>query len=336
MSQNVAYTASFTSATTLTNPRFIFSSSGGGTVFANTISGQANLVGQSIYTDGVPPTTSIMSDQSTIRVQLSTDGRPLGTTASQNFNFSLSLPPGRCYRLATFSVNGVRRRHDEDPFEFTNERVDYSRVPSVTSLMGPETKWIGLHNGSRTYALKERPLYHSSGKRLYSSTAHRSQHGNEQPNEIIPTNYFIIMSFADTGIPSIGSVHLLGVDGVIYGPLKLYTAGSQNDTSRSNDAFHFAIYEWNGSVACNYCFISNVTGDGSFTPPPGRPPSGPLELRAAQIGSVQIADKVDLNIGNIVGGFVSEDSSSSNVGDIELPGGGTFSGTDSLLGLSQR
>ena len=335
LSQNVAYTASFTSATTLTNPRFIFSSSGGGTLFANTISGQANLVGQSIYTDSEPPTTSIVSNQSTIRVQLSTDGRPVGTTASQNFNFSLPLPPGRCYRLATFSTNGVRQQHTRDPFGNTNEQVNYSRVPSAASLLGPETKWMGLHDGSRIYEQSQRPLYHSSGKRLYSSTAHRSQHGNEQPNEIIPTNYFMILSFSETGTPSIGSVYLVGVDGVIYGPLKLYTAGSQNDTRRDNDAFHFAIYEWNGSVACNYCFISNVSGDG-FTPPPARPPSGTLELRAAQIGSAQIADRVDLNIGNIVGGFVSEDTSGGNVGDVELFGGGTFSGTDSLIGLSQN
>jgi hypothetical protein len=335
LSQNVAYTASFTSVTTIPNPRFIFSSSGGATVFANTINGQANLVGQSIYTDSEPPTRSIVSNQSTIRAQLSTDGRPLGTTASQNFNFSLPLPPGRCYRLATFSANGVRQQHTRDPFGNSNEQVNYSRVPSAASLMGPETKWMGFHDGSRIYEQSQRPLYHSSGKRLYSSAAHRSQHGNEQPNEIIPTNYFIIMSFSETGTPSIGSVYLVGVDDVIYGPLKLYTAGSQNDTRRDNDAFHFAIYEWNGSVACNYCFISNASGDG-FTPPPGRPPSGPLELRAAQIGSVQIADRVDLNIGNIVGGFVSEDTSSGNVGDVELLGGGTFSGTDSLISLSER
>jgi hypothetical protein len=99
----------------------------------------------------------------------------------------LPLPPGRCYRLATFSVNGVRQQHTKDPFGNDNEQVNYSRVPNATSLMGPETKWIGFHDGSRIYEQSQRPLYHSSGKRLYSSAAHRSQHGNEQPNEIIPS-----------------------------------------------------------------------------------------------------------------------------------------------------
>lgn len=344
-SQNVVFTASYSGS--IPNARYVFNSSGGAIVYANTTTGIANLVGTSTYTDTLNtsfnPTVIKVSPESQIDVQLYSNNTPLGTNAKKNFNFDLPILGGMCFRLATYN-SGVRMYSTRDPFGNNTEQIDYSRLPNISTLEGPKVKWLGLHDGSTIYALSNRPLYKNSTRsalRLYSSTGHRAAHGAETPNIIIPTNYFMVMSFSDRDGtnslgPTIGSIYLIGVDHQIYGPLKLWSVGegSQNDTSRDSDAFQWAIYEWDGSVVVNYCFISNKLGD-TFIPAPPPRPTGSLTLLPTQPGAGKVAIDIGrMSLGSITGGVANEDILASG-GDTESSSisGGSYSGFDQLAGL---
>lgn len=315
--QNVAFTASYSSTQTIPSPEFVFSASGG-VLYANTINGQANLVGQSVYNDTggefnfAIPTVTNLNDSVTLSAQLSSGGYLLGKPATQNYTFSLPMPPGKCYYLPIYNY-GVRQQHTRDPFGYNNEQVDYSRVPSQGTLAGPETKWIGTHDGSRIYEQSQRPLYAADGTRYYSSVSHRTTHQSAYPKElryptkIIPSDYFMVLSFSETGSAYIGQISLIGSDNNVYtlGPSSLWASGSQNDTSRDNDAFEWFIYAWSppAGVTFTYAFISNVAG--VTTPPPFT--ATPLSLTFVQPGNVLVGKNVNLNIGTVVGGFIEED-----------------------------
>lgn len=315
--QNVAFTASYTSTQVIPSPEFVFSATGG-VLYANTTNGQANLVGQSVYNDTGPefnfaiPTVTNLNDSVTLSAQLSSGGYLLGKPATQNYTFSLPMPPGKCYYLPIYNY-GVRQQHTRDPFGYNNEQVDYSRVPSQGTLAGPETKWIGTHDGSRIYEQSQRPLYAADGTRYYSSVSHRTTHQSAYPKElryptkIIPSDYFMVLSFSETGSAYIGQISLIGSDNNVYtlGPSSLWASGSQNDTSRDNDAFEWFIYAWSppAGVTFTYAFISNVAG--VTTPPPFT--ATPLSLTFVQPGNVLVGQNVNLNIGTVVGGFIEED-----------------------------
>ena len=246
----------------------------------------------------------------------------IGDLATKSVNLDLPIPSGRCYRLSTFSY-GPRMYHTRDVFGNSNEQIDYSRIPNSISFNGPETKFVGFHNGSTVYALDNRPLYGSNvpgTTRYYSSTAHRSAHGNETPNVIIPTGYFIIMSFAETGEPAIGAITFIGSDGKAYpcGGLWAKSVTTQNDTSGDNDAFDWFIFVppvLPGGVTADYVFISN---GGSIERPP---PSAALVFTAVQPGNALIGQDVNLNIGSVTGGIILEDQF-VDPGNIAGGGGG--------------
>ena len=313
--QNVAFTASYTSTQAIPSPEFVFSSSGG-VLYANTINGQANLVGQSVYNDTggefnfAIPTVVDQASKISVSAQLSSNGYLLGNSATQDYNFDLRMPPGKCYYLPTYSY-GVRQQWTRDPFGYNNEHIDYSRVPSASSLVGPYTKWIGFHSGA-VYSQEDRPLYGSDSTRYYGSEAHRARHWaaypREQyyPNQIIPNNYFLVMSFYETGTPSIGQISLIGSDNNIYYITNgdLVHSYYQNIKGRNNDAFHWYIYRWNppAGVTFTYAFISNYA---SYTPPPVGGTS--LTINASQPGNALVGQNVNIQIGTVSGGLILED-----------------------------
>jgi hypothetical protein len=238
------------------------------------------------------------------------------------------MPPGRCYRLSTYSY-GVRGYHTRDVFGNSSERIDYSRIPSVSSLNGPETKFIGFHDGSRIYDINNgRPLYANdiARTRYYSSESHRTTHQSQFPKEtnfasrVIPQNYFMLMSFDQTGTPFIGQITLVGDDNNIYVLGSPWAFGSQNDTSRDNDAFTWYIYQWTppSGVTINYAFVSNVSG--VAVPPP---PLGNLVFTKSEPGNARLGENVFVNIGTVTGGIISEDFSGGGGG-----GGGTRGNDD--------
>lgn len=339
--QRVDYTATYTSETTIPTPRFAFATTSDNTdanitVVSNPVNGQANITVKSVYYDssanfsGVLPTITTSSSKVDVSAQLtSTESGvtySIGSPASASFNASLPMPAGRCYRLSTYS-HGPRMYHTRDVFGNSNEQIDYGRIPFENGLNGPETKFVGFHNGSTIYALSGRPLY--AGKfpnatRYYSSIGHRSAHGNETPNVIIPTGYFMIMSFAETGAAAIGAITFIGSDGKSYpcGRLWARSETTQNDTSSNNDAFDWFIYEppvLPAGVTADYVFISN----GGYIEPP--PAAAALVFTAVQPGNALIGQDVNLNIGSVTGGIILEDLF-VDPGNIAGGSGGTTGG----------
>jgi hypothetical protein len=196
-------------------------------------------------------------------------------------------------------------------FKNENEIIDYGRVPSQGSLSGPETKWVGFHDGSRIYDINNgRPLYASDvpKTRYYSSAAHKTTHQTQFPkevnfpNKIIPANYFMLMSFQETGAPFIGQISLIGSDNNVYVLGSPWAFGVNNDTSLNDDAFNWYIYEWSppAGVTFSYAFISNVAG---VTPPPP-PPGTPLTFVKSDPGSALVGEGVLVNIGTVSGGVM--------------------------------
>jgi hypothetical protein len=337
--QRVDFTASYVSETSITTPTFSFTATSEtpGAVVAlvtNPVNGQAkaNVTVKSVYYDssinfsGTLPTITQSSGKVNVSAQLTStvDGTTynIGDLATKSVNLDLPIPSGRCYRLSTFSY-GPRTRHSYDVFGNDNEVIDYSRIPGSSSFNGPETKFVGFHDGSTVYALKGRPLYGSNTRgttRYYSSTGHRSAHGNETPNVIIPTGYFMIMSFAETGIPAIGAITFIGSDGKAYpcGGLWARSITTQNDTSENEDAFDWFIFEppvLPVGVTADYVFISN---GGEIERPP---PSAALVFTAVQPGNALIGQDVNLNIGSVTGGIILEDQF-VDPGNIAGGGGG--------------
>ena len=322
-SQRADFTATYASETTLSTPRFVINvdqENPSATVSAvtNDINGQVNVTAQSIYFDPVIPADSPSTIQSsgkvTVTAQLTSDNINIGGPATGSYTFDVRMPIGRCYRLATFSTYGVRGYHTRDPFGNRPEQIDYGRVPDAGSLFGPETKWIGVHDGSRIYDINNgRPLYanDSARTRYFSSEAHRTLHQTQFPKEIyypskiIPVGYFLIMSFGETGTPYIGEVRMLGDDNNTYKLGTPWAIGYQNDTSRDNDAFHWYIFPWvaPAGVTFNYAFISNVAGD-DVDPPP---PPTPLSFIPVQPGNVNLGQDVNVQIGTVSGGLIIED-----------------------------
>ena len=330
-SQRADYTASFVTEQNLNTPRFEFSivptgginapvaATGDITVTSNSINGQANVLVKSTYYDSGSnfsnPIPTIVDSSGGVTLQAQLTALDNGTLrfvsrpVTQSRNFDLPMPRGRCYRLATFSP-GARMQNTRDVFGNSNEQIDYGRIPSSTSLEGPETKWIGLHNGSRIYEQSSRPLYANDAQRTryYSSAAHKSAHisqfpkENNFPNQIIPTNYFVVMSFGQYGI---GQISLLGSDNNVYG-VSLWAFGDQNDTNRDNDAFHWAVYAWNppAGVTISYAFVTNGS-----TPPPPPPPPTALTFIKGNPGSALLAEDVNVDLGTVSGGFILEGDS---------------------------
>lgn len=346
--QRVDFTASYVSETSITTPRFSFATSSetpGAVVTATTnpINGQANVTIKSVYYDsssnfsGTLPTVTQSSGKVNVSAQLTStvDGTTynIGDLATKSVNLDLPIPPGRCYRLSTYSY-GPRMYHTRDVFSNDNEVIDYSRIPDSNGFNGPETKFVGFHDGSTVYALSNRPLYGSNTRgttRYYSSTAHRSAHGNETPNVIIPTGYFMIMSFAETGAPAIGAITFIGSDGKAYpcGALWARSITTQNDTSRNNDAFDWFIYQppvLPAGVTADYVFISN----GGYIAPP--PASAQLVFTAVQPGNALIGQDLNLNIGSVSGGIIQEDLF---VDPGNIAGGSGGSGSGGIAGDSQ-
>lgn len=337
-SQRVDYTASFVTQLSLDTPRFVFSTIATGginapvaaagdiTVTSNSINGQANVLVKSTYYDSGSnfsnPIPTIVDSSGGVGLQAQLTALDNGTLrfisrpVSQSRNFELPMPRGRCYRLATFS-SGVRMQNTRDVFGNSNEQIDYGRIPSDGSLEGPETKWIGFHDGSRIYEQSSRPLYANDAQRTryYSSAAHRSAHHAQFPreagfpNQIIPAGYFMVLSFGQYGI---GQISLLGSDNNVYG-VSLWAFGDQNDTNRDNDAFHWAVYAVSlpAGVTVNYAFVTN-----GVAPPPPPPPPLALTFIKGDPGSALLAEDVNRNIGTVSGGFVIEDS--------VVPPGGVF------------
>lgn len=338
------YTASYISETSIPTPRFTFSTVKGNSLanvslVNNPVNGQANITVKSTYYDssvnfsGTLPTVLTSTGTVELITRLtSTSGDTIyniGEPATQSRNFEIPMPPGRCYRLSTYSY-GARGYHTRDVFGNSSERIDYSRLPAQFTLNGPETKFVGLHNGFRIYDVNNgRPLYANdfSRTRYYSSESHRTSHQSQFPKEvnfpsrIIPQNYFMVLSFDQTGVPFIGQISLIGDDNNVYKLGSAWASGSQNDTSRDNDAFTWFIFQFNppSGVTINYAFISNVAG--STVPPP--PVSDPLTFTKAEPGNARIGENVFVNIGNVSGGFIYEDFSGGGGG-----GGGTFGNDD--------
>ncbi len=321
--QRADFTASYVSETSISTPRFSFATSSettGAVITAatNPVNGQANVTVKSVYYDsssnfsGTLPTVTQSSGKVNISAQLTStlDGTTyiIGDQATKSVNFDLPIPSGRCYRLSTYSY-GPRMYHTRDVFNNSSEQIDYGRIPFVDGLNGPETKFVGFHNGSTVYALSGRPLYASDlpgTTRYYSSTAHRSAHNNETPNFIIPTGYFIIMSFAETGAPAIGAITFIGSDGKAYsgGGLWARSTRTQNDRSGNNDAFDWFIFKppvLPAGVTADYVFISN----GGDIPPPEE--SSELVFTAVQPGNALVGQQLNLNIGSVSGGVIQED-----------------------------
>lgn len=294
------------------------------TISKNEVNGQVNVTVQSVYFDPISPVDSPSRTQSSGRVtvgaQLTADGAAIGSRALGDYTFDVKMPIGRCYRLDTFSTYGVRGHHTRDPFGNRPEQIDYGRVPSATSLAGPETKWVGFHDGSRIYDINNgRPLFAGlsnkdslSRTRYYSSEAHRTAHHAQSPKEvyypskIIPVNYFLVMSFNETGVPYIGEIRLLGSDNNTYKLGAPWAIGYQDDTSRENDAFHWYIFAWSppAGVTFSYAFISNVAG---VEPPDITEPPGSLTFTATQPGNVLVGQNINLQIGTVSGGVIEED-----------------------------
>lgn len=344
------FTASYASETSIPTPRFSFTTVKGN-VFANvalasnSINGQANVTVKSIYYDasanfsGSLPAITDSTTNVDLTVQLtSTDGgttNKIGNPVTEARNFSLPMPPGRCYRLSTFSTYGakVRMRHTQDVFGNSNEIIDYGRVPNISTLNGPETKWIGFHTSDLRYPLNGDPIFGSdfNNTRYYSSEAHRNSivsafpaEGN-RPSKIIPQNYFVVMSFDPNGPQYIAQVTLIGSDNNAY-VLEPWAAGT-GGTRASNDNFSFNIYKWipPSGVTVQYAFLSNV---GRSLPPP--PPStDPLSFIKANPGNARLGEEISVNIGTVSGGIVFEDFSGGSGGDIVgiPPGGGGGGGT---------
>lgn len=330
------YTASFVSNTQITSPRFTFSTTQTNPgadilVTSNEINGQANVRVRSIYYDSSANFTgtlpSILTSTGVVELLTQLTSTDNGTTyniglpALQVRNFSLPIPPGRCYDLSTFAY-GVRMKHTEDVFRNSNERIDYSRIPNSSSLNGPETKWVGFHTGSLRYPLDNGPIYGNDvgQTRYYSSGAHKStwesQFSSEasKPNKIIPENYFVIMSFDPSGPQFIAQVTLVGSDNNVY-VLSPWAFG-RGGTKASDDNFNFAIYAWTppGGVTISYAFISNV---GESLPPP--PPLGsPLTFVKSEPGDARLGESIYVNIGTVTGGLVYE--------ELEVLGGGSDGG----------
>lgn len=341
--QRADFTASSVSETSITTPRFSFaiSSETPGAIITETtnpVNGQANVTAKSVYYDtsinfsGTLPTVTQSSGKVNISAQLTSTVN--GTTfnisnlAAKSVNLDSPIPPGRCYRLSTYSY-GPRMYHTRDVFGNDNEQIDYGRIPSINGLQGPETKFVGFHNGSTIYALSSRPLYSTnnsaSATRYYSSTGHRSAHGNETPNVIIPTGYFIIMSFADTGAPAIGAITFIGSDSKAYsgGGLWARSITTQNDRSRNNDAFDWFIFTppvLPAGVTADYVFISN----GGDIPLPIQ--GSQLVFTAVQPGNALVGQQLNLNIGSVSGGTIQEDLyvDPGNIAGSGTTGGGSI------------
>ena len=320
--QTINYSATYSSTADIPTPRFAFSFpnrpgdnvNATRVINANTINGQASVTVSSVYNDNGPTVTN-GNGLNSIQVQLtSTDPVTgqiyfLGEPKALTDRYTVLMPPGRCYVLSTF-LYGPRMYHTRDVFGNSNETVDYSRVPSSSSLDGPEIKFLGFHDGSTIYALSSRPLYSTNTKsatRYYSSTGHRSAHGNETPNVIIPTGYFMVMSFSETGTPSLGAITFVGSNGLTYpcGALWAKSLTTQNDTSRNNDAFDWFIFEppvLPAGVTAEYVFISN----GGYVPPP--PSEDNISFTAVAPGNAYVGQNLNLNIGTVSGGLIEEDS----------------------------
>lgn len=321
------YTASYVSDSTIPTPRFTFSTVKSNplasvNIVSNPVNGQANVTVKSIYYDSsinfsgtLPSVTTSTSSVELITQLTSNDGTQtvnISEPASQTRNFELPMPPGRCYRLSTFSTYGVRMRHTQDVFGNSNERIDYGRVPNISTLNGPETKYIGFHTSALRYPLDSGPIYGSdaSQTRYFSSSAHKSafhsQYPSEvnRPNKIIPDDYFVVMSFDPDGPQYIAQVTLIGSDNNVY-VLPLWASG-RGGTKASNDNFSFNIYSWTppSGVTVSYAFLSNV---GTALPPP--PPPGNLTFNKAEPGNARIGENVYVNIGTVSGGIVEEDFS---------------------------
>lgn len=338
-SQTANFKASYASQVEIPSPVFNFwptfeNTSASFVLTTNSINGDANLTVRSVYFDSAAgeenPLAVQSSGRGTINVQLASDENNLGAAAANSFVFDINMPVGRCYRLATFSTHGVRGYHTRDVFGNSSEQIDYGRVPRINSLNGPETKWVGFHDGSRIYDINNgRPLYGSDSAktRYYSSSAHRTTHQSQFPNEtkfpskIIPANYFMVMSFQDTGIPYIGEIRLLGSDNNTYRLRSPWAIGVNNDTSRENDGFNWYIFEWvpPAGVTFSYAFISNVAGQ----EPPDPPPVSALSFIAVQPGNAYIGQDVNMQIGTVSGGLIVEDL---NVDPGNIAGGGATGG----------
>lgn len=320
-SQRADFTASYASEITLSTPRFVFTtekenSSAVVSVVTNDINGQVNVTAQSVYYDS--PANEFVTTQSsgkvTLNAQLTSDNINIGSVASGSYTFDLKFPIGRCYRLATYSY-GVRGYHTRDVFGNSSEQIDYGRVPGPSSLSGPETKYVGFHDGARIYDINNgRPLYatDTAKTRYYSSEAHRTNHQNmfpketSYPSKIIPANYFMVMSFNGAGgEPYIGEIRLLGSDNNTYKLGTPWAIGFQNDTSRDNDAFHWYIFQWAppAGVTFSYAFISNAAG----VDPPDITEPGSLSFTAVQPGNVLVGQQLNLQIGTVSGGVIAED-----------------------------
>lgn len=291
-SQNVNYQA--TANTSIPNRSFTFSQTGAtagkSTLTFNASTGAALLRGVSTYIDNNGAFT-VSNDTDTVNVtsEVLSGGVRVTDPVTRTNSFDIRIPGGRVYRIKTYQDYGVRMYHTRDPFGNDNERINYYILPSSTRYTagsgdGGEVKWMGFHKQSvkmpnlsaspvSSYLYdpnwntnKPKPLRGSSdGINYYSSQAHYNFAPDFNPASIIPNNYFMIMSFNQTGTPTIGDVFLAGSDGKLYGPLKLWKRGSQNDSSRSNDAFSWFIYEWAfpAGVTIDYAFISNRTGTGT-------------------------------------------------------------------------
>ncbi|MDC3266293.1 hypothetical protein OAU13_00040 [bacterium] len=321
------YTASYVAELAIPTPRFTFSTvksnpAASVSLTSNPVNGQANILVKSIYYDtssnfsGTLPTVTTSTGTVELSTQLTSTSDSgtivaISEPAAQSRNFELPMPPGRCYRLSTFSTYGVRMKHTLDVFGNSSEIIDYGRVPNISSLNGPETKYVGFHTGSLRYPLDSGPIYGSdaSQTRYYSSTAHRttftSQYSSEayKPNKIIPENYFVVMSFDPSGPQYIAQVTLIGSDNKAYN-LPLWASG-RGGTRASNDNFSFNIYAWDppSGVTVSYAFISNV---GQSAPPP---PFGGDELSfiKAEPGNYILGEKVYANIGTVSGGILEEE-----------------------------
>lgn len=340
--QRVDFTATYSSETSITTPRFSFATSSETpgavlTTATNPVNGQANVTVKSVYYDssvnfsGTLPTVTQSSGKVNISAQLTTtvDGATysIGDSVAKSAVFDLPMPPGRCYRLTTFTHEnrGPRMYHTRDVYGNRPERLDYSRIPNINGLNGPETKWVGFHSSTNTFVnhtggygqlydpnastSRPRPLYDQSKvkKRYYSSAAHQTFF-NETPGVVIPDGYFMVMSFSGAGgEPYIGQVTLIGSDNNAYalGTSDIWATGLQNDTSRDNDTFHWYIYRFTppAGVTFEYVFISNIAGT-TVTPPPA---PDPLTLLPVQPGNVFLGQDVYLNIGTVSGGLIKED-----------------------------
>jgi len=331
-SESQSYQAS--AATDIPNKRFVFSADGAvaSQLTQNQTTGALTVTGIATYTDPsgngsanfdlVPFTIQNCNENLGVKAEVYSGNIIVDGPLVRNKSFGLSIPSGRIFRLATFAY-GPRFYHTRDAFGNSSEQLDYSRLPSSGSYTsGPEIKWLGFHSqtvnftnftagGGVTGQLydpnastsKPRPLYDSSNVRYYSSTSHRTAHGSEQPNVIIPEDYFMVMSFSETGTARLGDIFLIGSDNELYGPLQLHNFRlGQNDRSRNNDSFDWYIYKCRkpSGVTFDYCIISNgntnTKGKNVFDTQTN------ITITPGNLSNVQITDYVNLFLGSIDGG----------------------------------